>query len=241
MLRRAVKLIKMAKARCRLSLGVRPLSEVWGVDRGLPIHRSYLERFLQEFSADIVGHCLEFQEDAYTTRFGGSCVTKVDILHLDHSNPHATIVADLTAPNDVPSDWFDCIVCTHVYHMVFDVARLTAELYRILKPNGVLLVAVPHISMYGPQFHECWRFTPEGLSRVLARAFGEANVTIRSYGNSLTAAGELRGLVVDEFTPAELSSHDPRFAVEVCARALKTAGRMCSQSALTGQRRTFVG
>ena len=91
----------------------------------------------------------------------------------------------------------------------------------MLKPGGTLLVAVPHISMCGPRSHEIWRFTPEGLSTVLGTSFGGENVTVRAYGNSLTAAGELRGLVADEFTENELNHQDPRFAVEVCARATK--------------------
>ena len=91
----------------------------------------------------------------------------------------------------------------------------------MLKPGGTLLVAVPHISMCGRRFHEIWRFTPEGLSTVLGTSFGSENVTVRAYGNSLTAAGELRGLVAHEFTENELNHQDPRFAVEVCARATK--------------------
>jgi hypothetical protein len=51
--------------------------------------------------------------------------------------------------------------------------------------------------------------------------FGAANVLVRGYGNSLTAAGEIRGVVAGEFLRSELDSHDPRFAVEVCARAVK--------------------
>jgi SAM-dependent methyltransferase len=204
-----------------MATGVQPLSQIWGLDRGLPIHRYYLAQFLQESVSAIQGHCLEFQEDSYTTRFGGTAVTKLDILHLDHSRPEATIVADLTKANDIPSDHFDCIICTHVFHMVFELDKMVLELYRVLKPSGTLLVSVPHISMCGPRFHEIWRFTPEGLEAVLGRVFKSEHVTVRPYGNSLTAAGEIRGLVSNEFTEKELNYHDPRFAVEVCARAVK--------------------
>ena len=37
-----------------LSLRVEPLSYVWGLDRGLPLHRFYLEQFLSEFGVDQV-------------------------------------------------------------------------------------------------------------------------------------------------------------------------------------------
>ena len=204
-----------------MTTGLQPLSQLWGLDRGVPIHRYYLAHFLQESASAIRGYCLEFQEDSYTTRFGGRAVTKLDILHLDRSRPNATIVADLTKPNDIPSDHFDCIICTHVFHMVFELDKMVSELYRILKPGGTLLVSVPHISMCEPRFHEFWRFTPEGLEAVLGRAFEAENVTVCPYGNSLTAAGEIRGLVSHEFTESELNHHDPRFAIEVCVRAVK--------------------
>lgn len=213
--------MKTVRSRLRLAFGIAPLSYRWATDRGLPIHRHYLEQFLTEFQADVRGRCLEFQGPLYTPRFGGAAVESLDILHIDDSNPRATLVADLTRPNDLPSDRFDCIICTHVLHVIADVPRAVAEMHRILRPGGVLLVAVPHISMCEPQFRELWRFTAEGLLGIMAPAFGDGNVRVRAYGNSLTAAGEIRGLVIDEFTAAELNAHDERFAVEVCGHAVK--------------------
>ena len=209
--------------RFRLIIGVRPLSYLWGSDRGLPIHRYYLEQFLHEFKNDIKGHCLEFAEDAYTSRYGGENVTKVDILHVDDDNPKATIVADLTRPNNIIAEQFDCIVCTHVLHLVTDVEKFIAELYRLLKPGGVLLIAVPQICTSDPNANELWRFTPNGLEALLVNVFDPDAVTIKTYGNSLTAAGEIRGMVSYEFSDGELSKTDAHFCVEVCARAVKTS------------------
>jgi SAM-dependent methyltransferase len=211
-------------ARMLIGRGVEPLSYLWGGDRGLPVHRYYVQQFLEEFRDDIGGHCLEFLDDAYSHRYGGAAVAKLDILHIDESNPAATIVADLTRANDVPSDTFDCIICTHVLHVILELDKAVADLWRILKPGGVLLATVPHISMCDPAWHEIWRFTPEGLATILGRKFDAQHVTVRGYGNSLTAAGELRGLVAGEFHKATLDYNDPRFALEVCARARKTVG-----------------
>jgi SAM-dependent methyltransferase len=209
-------------ARLRLAVSIHPLSYLWGSDRGMEIARFYLEHlFFQEFSSDIYGHCLEFREDYYTSRFGGDKVVTIDILDKEEGSPNTTIVADLTQPNDIPSNLFDCIICTHVLHLIFEVNQAVSHLYRILKPNGVLLVAVPHVSMCDPNWHECWRFTKEGLYLMLAKVFEGENITMRAYGNSLTAAGEIRGLAAHEFTKTELNYHDHRFAVEICARAVK--------------------
>jgi SAM-dependent methyltransferase len=236
--RQALRVISRFKARVRLAVGVQPLSKKWG-ERGQPMHRMYLEQFLQEFACDIRGHCAEFQEDSYTSRFGGHRVAKIDILHKDNDNPRATIIADLTKPNSVQTNLFDCIICTYVFHIIFEVDKIIAELYRILKPDGVLIVAVPDITIGTPKYHELWRFTAEGLQLLLAKVFGMENVTVRTYGNSLIAAGELRGLVKQEFTKAELDYHDPYFAIVVCARAVKKAApsESCQPKCLiTGQR-----
>ena len=219
--RRILQLITISKARARLTLGLQPLSYLWGSDRGTEIARYYLAQFFQEYSSDIRGHSLEFSGPSYIKRFGGPQVTKADVLHIDDSSPLATIVADLTKSNDIPSNSFDCIICTHVLHIIFDLHKTVSELHRILKPGGVLLVGVPSISMCDRSEHELWRFTGEGLHRILAGAFGNENVIIRAYGNSLTAAGEIRGLVSHEFTRSELDHHDQRFPVEVCARVVK--------------------
>jgi SAM-dependent methyltransferase len=203
-LRRTVKLIHIPGARMRLALGVTPLNAPWvHCRRHLQIHRYYLEAFLGEFASDIHGHCLEFQNAYYTTRFGGKQVTKLDILHKEEGNPRATIVADLLTPNAIPDNIFECIICTHVLHVIRDVDIFVMELKRLLVPGGVLLLAV------------------EGLSVVLEKVFQVEQITIRSYGNSLTAIGDLRGLVAHEFTKRELQYADESFAVEVCARAVK--------------------
>jgi SAM-dependent methyltransferase len=218
----ALKIMNAPVARLRLCTGLYPLSYSWGDDRGQEIARFYVEDlFLREFSSDIRGDCLEFSEDRYTSRFGGNRVAKVHILNKEIGNPHTTILADLTEKNEIPNDLFDCIICTHVLHIVFKINSAIMELHRILKPGGTLLVAVPHISMCDPKWHEYWRFTEEGLHVLLANVFGRENIVTRAYGNSLTAAGEIRGLAAHEFTKGELNYHDQRFAIEICARAKK--------------------
>jgi predicted SAM-dependent methyltransferase len=221
--KRALRSLTPPYARTRLSIGVQPLSFVWGTDRGQEIARYYIEKlFLKEFANDIQGHCLEFLSSDYTSKFGDKTgITKIDVLNLEDGNPDTTIRADLTKPNEIPSNQFDCIICTHVLHVINERDKAITELHRILRPGGILLIAVPQVSMCDPDWGELWRFTQEGLRAALVRAFDEKNITMRAYGNSLTAAGEIRGLAVHEFTNRELNHHDQRFAVEICAQATK--------------------
>ncbi len=223
---RAYRMLGTPYARTRMSIGMNPLSVVWGSDRGQEIARYYIEElFLKEFADDVQGRCLEFLADNYTSRFGQeNRITSIDILNMEDGNPRTTIHADLTKPNDIPSNQYDCIVCTHVLHVIYELDRAIAELHRILRPGGVLLVAVPQVSMCDSDWGELWRFTQEGLRAALTRAFEDQHIAMRAYGNSLTAAGEIRGLATHEFAKMELNQHDQRFAVEICARAIKSAG-----------------
>jgi hypothetical protein len=218
----AFNVMHIVTSRTRMVTGVEPLSLQWSTDRGLPIERYYLAQFLEEWRSEIRGRCLEFQDGLYTRSYGGDHVSHVDILHHDGSNPQATIVADLSRPTDIPSESFDCIICTYVLQLVFELDVCVTELHRLLAPGGTLLVAVPNVAMSAmPLYSDTWRFTPKGLEALLARTFGGDNVTVRAYGNSLTTAGSLRGLVASEFTAKELAYHDPRFAVITCAGARK--------------------
>lgn len=216
--------MKVPLFRGRLAIGVHPFSGAW-FERGMPVHRYYLLKFLEQHAADIRGHCLEFQEDSYASRFGGDRIARLDILHKerDAQSAHATIIADLTADNEVRADTFDSIICTYVLHGVPEVERIVSGMHRILKPNGVLLVAVPNITIKYPQYAELWRFTTDGLRYLLERSFGAGQARVSSWGNSLTAAGELRGLAVNDFSAGELDFHDPRYGLVICARAVKKA------------------
>jgi peptidoglycan/xylan/chitin deacetylase (PgdA/CDA1 family)/SAM-dependent methyltransferase len=210
-------------ARFRLGIGLAPLSVLVGYDRGRPLSRYYLDHFFSEFGSDVHGVVLEFQNDEYASRFGGARVLSLDLLHKEGSghSKRATIIADLTRPNLLPSNYYDCVICTHVLHLVKDLPKIVSELHRILRPGGILLAAVPMTDAVQPWWHELWRFTPEGLQAILADAFGTKQVAVRGYGNSLIAAGIMRGLTAEEFTRRELDTLDERFAIEVCARAVK--------------------
>ena len=48
-----------------------PISRYFGFDRGLPVDRYYIERFLARNASEIAGRVLEVGDDGYTRRFGG--------------------------------------------------------------------------------------------------------------------------------------------------------------------------
>src|SRR6266446_1258255 len=123
-----------------------PISLDFGWDRGTPIGRYYIESFLADRTADISGRVLEIGDDAYSRRYGGSQITKQDVLHLDVNHPIASLVGDLTQPDVLPDGAFDCILLTQTLQLIFDLEQAVRRLHAALRPGGVLLFTVPGIS-----------------------------------------------------------------------------------------------
>jgi hypothetical protein len=204
-----------------------PIDSHFGGGRGKPVDRHYIERFLEAHAGDIGGRVLEVGDDTYTCRYGGDRVEAHDIVHFDDTNPLATVVANLADAHEVPSDRYDCFVCTQTLHLIYPVQAAVATSYRILKPGGVLLATVPGISQISPydrdRWGEYWRFTSQSLRRLLAEVFPPENVSVVAYGNVLASTAFLQGLAVEDLRRDELEHHDQRYEMLIAGRAVKPA------------------
>ncbi|HWJ55601.1 MAG TPA: glycosyltransferase [Vicinamibacterales bacterium] len=203
---------------------VTPISPDFGFDRGLPVDRYYIEKFLARHASEIAGRVLEVGDDSYTRRFGGVRVTRADILHVHAGNPRATFVGDLTDPSVLPENTFDCIVLTQTLHLIYDVRLAIDRLRRALAPGGVLLVTAPGISAidrgeWGSTWF--WSFTAVSMRRLFGEVFGEAAVMLEEYGNVLSATAFLQGLAVEELTRDDLAPLDHAYPVILGVRARK--------------------
>jgi SAM-dependent methyltransferase len=203
----------------------RPVSNVWGLDRGRPVDRYYIERFLAQYTAGIQGNTLEIGSNTYTVRFGGKNVSKSDVLHVSPDDEQATIVADLRQAPHIPADSFDCIICTQTLQFIFEVEAVIGTLHRILAPGGVLLATFPGISQISrydmDHWGDYWRFTSASTERLFQKRFNHDHLSIRVYGNVLAATAFLHGLATEELRAEELDVFDPDYEVLIGVRAVK--------------------
>jgi SAM-dependent methyltransferase len=200
-----------------------PLSQDFGYDRGTPIDRYYIERFLAEHRTDVTGRVLEVKEPAYTTRFGTG-VVQGDVLDIDAGNPLATLVADLADGSGIPSDAFDCFILTQTLQFIYRTDAAIRHARRLLRPRGVLLATVPAVSRvaYPPDVApDYWRFTAAACSTLFGDVFGPGHVTVRAHGNVLTCIAFLAGMAFEELRRKELDADDPLFPLIVTIRAVK--------------------
>lgn len=206
---------------------VTPISRVFGLDRGAPIDRYYIERFLATRAGDIRGTVLEVADDAYTRRFGGERVTQREILFAPPGHRRATYIADLGASRALPADAFDCMILTQTLHCIYDIQTAVKNCFRSLRPGGVLLATLPGISQISrydmDRWGDFWRLTTASAQRLFGNVFGEVRVQVAAHGNALAATAFLHGLCAEELDPFELDHVDPDYELLITVRAEKGA------------------
>jgi SAM-dependent methyltransferase len=147
------------------------------------------------------------------------------VLHAREGTLGATIVADLSVADSIPSDTFDCIILTQTLQFIYDVQPAVRHLHRILKAKGVLLATLPGISQISEyddsRWGDYWRFTRSSVVRLFESAFAPDELQIRTYGNALVASAFLHGLAVEELRKDELDLNDVQYQVLITVRGAK--------------------
>lgn len=223
--RRANRMLGRRGSRTRRRIGLRsaePASAMFGLDRGRPIDRFYIERFLKSNARDIRGRVLEVAEPTYTEWFGTG-VERSDVLHVQPGDPKVTIVGDLTTGEGIPAAAFDCIILTQTLHVIYDVRAALSGARDALKPGGVLLATLPGISQVSrvdmDEWGDYWRFTTASARRLFGEVFDDFEVT--AHGNVLAASAFLYGLAQDELEPEELEVYHPDYELLITVRAVR--------------------
>ena len=150
------------------------------------------------------------------------------MLHVVEGDPNTTIVADLTNAYNIDTDTFDCIICTQTLQMIYDVKAAIRNLYRILKPGGVVLVTSHGISKLSRHegtdpWGEYWHFTSQSLTKLFQEVFPSEEVLVRAYGNVLSANSFLQGLAAHELRREDLDYCDRDYEVIVTVKATKAS------------------
>lgn len=201
-----------------------PISNIYGFDRGKPLDRFYIEKFLENNREDVRGVCLELLNNEYTKKYGCNKVYESVILDIEKKNTKATLISDLRNLKEVKDNTFDCIILTQVLQFIDDIDSAILECYRTLKPGGVLLATMPSISRIdctSGEVGDYWRFTTASANYLFGKKFKKENTFISSQGNAKTGLYFYAGLAVEDTSRKLLSVNDKNFPLIITVRVIK--------------------
>jgi len=91
---------------------------------------------------------------------------------------------DLVDPPEGFDRWssFDVVICDQVLDHVVDPVKALRTLVRLTRPGGTVVVSTPFLIKIHPHQGDFWRFTPDGLRRVMIDV-GLTDLLVGSWGN----------------------------------------------------------
>lgn len=145
------------------------------------VFEGYLPRYLNGLTLDVgSGEC---PYRALAQRYASRLVL------MDHNTQPIRI--DLRGDiQHIPlrGEAFDSILCFQVLEHVANPFEGIAEISRVLKPGGILLLSVPHLSRLHELPHDYYRYTEYGL-RELAKAGGFEVLELEPVGGLVSFLG----------------------------------------------------
>lgn len=198
-----------------------PVSNVFGCDRGIPIDRYYIEKFLSENIKLIKGVTLEIAESTYTKKFGKEKVKKALVFNVRKNQSKADVIGDLATGEGIKENLVDCFIMTQTLPFIYDIHSTVKNAIKILKPGGSLLVTVPgitQISRYDmSRWGQYWSFTDLSLKKLFEEVVPSSFIDIKTYGNVKSATSFLYGLAQHELTRKELEYYDSDYQLIIGA------------------------
>lgn len=86
-----------------------------------------------------------------------------------YPGPKVDIVIDETSQWPFDDSTFDAVWCTQVFEHVKDLDHILDEIYRVLKPQGILMITVPFLYNEHGSPYDFRRFTIYGLKQLLEK------------------------------------------------------------------------
>ena len=192
---------------------VRPFSNHYGFDRGTPVDRYYLDRFLASHAQFVRGDVLEIQTPSYVIKYG----TDIRLSHSVDIEPRftPTYLCDLAAADIIPSDRYDCFLLPNTLCVLRDIRSCMRHMLRVVKPGGVVLASTAAMGPLQGDGMDFWRMSAQGWRELAKETWEGHDWRIEGHGNCLTMVAATLGLAQEELTLGELEYQDDRYPVLV--------------------------
>ncbi len=188
------------------------------------LHRKALRDFVMRFAEGV-------EKEAWILDFG--CGAKPYAPYFKSRryigvDGHAGSAADVLSGERIPfrDGVFDCVLSFQVLEHVPDPKTLLDECRRVLKPDGTLLISVPFVYEYHACPTDYWRFTHEGLSKLLEE-FSDIHIT------NDTSTGQTLISMICSWTWHFTERHKIKWLGNVLISLFNLVGLCCDRQSLT--------
>lgn len=141
---------------------------------GLHITRNRRESnaWLRQHAADVTGHVISLGSGSDSDKEGryyrdyftaAESYTTADL----STARGAQLQVDIRHMPEIVDGSYDAVLCGSVLEHVDDYRSALAEITRILKPGGILLLGLPFRQALHLEPHDYWRFTEHGIRYLL--------------------------------------------------------------------------
>jgi SAM-dependent methyltransferase len=97
----------------------------------------------------------------------GSELISIDV---ENRSGNVDVIADLQHMSEIDDESIDTVLCSQVLEHVPRPWDAMGEIARVLRPGGVVILSVPHLSVIHEAPHDYYRYTGYGLDALCRRA-----------------------------------------------------------------------
>ncbi|MFQ5555750.1 MAG: class I SAM-dependent methyltransferase [Acidimicrobiia bacterium] len=108
--------------------------------------------------------------------------TEYDGLDIERRSPDVKYLASATDMACVAAESYDTVLCSEVLEHISRPEAALAELARVLRSGGTLVLSVPFLARLHEEPHDYYRYTRHGLQELLGRS-GFTSIDIAAYGS----------------------------------------------------------
>ncbi len=197
-----------------------PAGRLFGCERGKPVDRYYIEKFLESNKEDIRGDVLEIAETTYSVKYGEDRIRNAFALHVEGWGGNV-IKGNLETGDGIEENCYDAVIITQTLMFIYNIQNVAKNIYKMLKKGGTALVTVSGISQISRYDAENWgsyySFHEDALKRLFEPLFGKENVKTRVFGNVKTAISLLYGLCCEDLEESDFYKVDEDYPVIIGA------------------------
>lgn len=197
-----------------------PVSEQFGTERGTPVDRIYIDKFLSRFSSSIKGDVVEIEDSIYTYKFGSENVKKSYIIDVSDKSKKIDFNANIETGVGVKENLADCFIITQTLMYIYDLEAAAKNIIRFLKPGGTALITCSGLSQNSKRCMENYGAYFNFNSTVFEKMFESENAEIvetGSYGNVKTVMAHLVGMCAEDLRAEDFEIDDKCYPLIVYA------------------------